>query len=154
MSLKDLCRRLGVSNPQASPPPRPPSFQLCNAMEDSASQYCGCPTGRVRLTSTKHYHYLLLVTGPRTTAKPGSFYLLARLIGNIRDLPSALRAPRSLVCVCSPSSQPSSLKATSFRLNTACAPLWGPPMASLAVWDEDICSPCWRFAAFLKVGFP
>lgn len=28
-----------------------------------------------------------------------------------------------------------------------------PTMASLTAWDEGNCSPCWRFAAFPKVGF-
>lgn len=99
-----------------------------------AALLAGCASPQPSLTIT---YYWLQGLGPQPGF--GSFFLLARPVGNVRGPPSALQAPRSLVCVCSSSSQAlppfwQPLPATTL----AFYPFLGPTMASLTTWRVSV----------------
>lgn len=137
--------------PRESLKPSPSPIQLCYSVEDSISYYCGCPTGRVCLTSTKPHHYLLLATEPRTSARPWILLLVGKTNWQCQGpafCPPGTEITSTCVQFFQPS--PSPFMATFACHHTGFLPFYRPNYGCI----EGLCSPCWYFAAFLKVGFP
>lgn len=108
-------------------------------MEDNISYYCGCPTGRVCLTSTKPHHYLLLATGPRTSARLWILLLVGKADWQCQG-PAFCPPGTEITSMCVQFFQPSPsplwqpLPATTL----AFYPLLGPTMASLTAWRLSV----------------